>query len=108
MCAGQRGLAIAVNRQLVFSIRLDPQDAAARRQRKEAELNALNNGVSVLPENGDGHRSVAAAAVPRGNGTHEEAEDPQLGMFFGRAPGLASCGLYHRRLLKEPTHAFPA
>jgi len=56
-------LAIAVNRQLVFSIRLDPQDAAARRQRKEAELNALNNGVSVLPENGDGHRSVAAAAA---------------------------------------------
>ena len=30
-----------------------PQDAAARRQRKEAELNALNNGVSVLPENGE-------------------------------------------------------
>src|SRR5580704_15136076 len=63
MCAGQRGLAIAVNRQLVFSIRLDAQDAAARRQRKEAELNALNNGVPVLPKNDDGHRSVAAAVT---------------------------------------------
>jgi hypothetical protein len=46
-----------------LSVGKDTQDAAARRQRKEAELNALNNGVSVLPENGDGHRSVAAAAA---------------------------------------------
>jgi integrase/recombinase XerD len=44
-----------------LSVGNDAQDAAARRQRKEAELNALNNGVPILPENGDGHRSVAAA-----------------------------------------------
>jgi integrase len=41
----------------------DAQDAAARRQRKEAELNALNNGVSVLQEKGNGHPSVAAAVA---------------------------------------------
>jgi integrase/recombinase XerD len=44
-----------------ISVGKDAQDAEARRQRKEAELNALNNGVPVLPENGNGHRSLAAA-----------------------------------------------
>ena len=40
------------------------QRRRARRQRKEAELNALNNGVAVVPDNGDnGHRSVAAAVA---------------------------------------------
>jgi hypothetical protein len=41
----------------------DPLDAAARRERKEAELSALNNGVSVLPEAGNEHPSVAAAVA---------------------------------------------
>jgi integrase/recombinase XerD len=49
------------DRRVRLSVGKNPQDAAARRQRKEAELNALNNGVSVLPENGNGHRSLAAA-----------------------------------------------
>jgi NUMOD4 motif/HNH endonuclease len=48
-------------RRVRLSVGKDPQDAAARRQRKQAELNAVNNGVPVLPENGNGHRSVAAA-----------------------------------------------
>ena len=46
-----------------LSVGKDAQDGAARRQRKEAELNALNNGVTVLAENGDGHRTVAAAVA---------------------------------------------
>jgi integrase len=47
-----------------LSVGKDPQDASARRQRKEAELNALNNGVSVLPDNGkDGPRSIARAVA---------------------------------------------
>src|SRR6266852_3796694 len=47
-----------------LSVGKDPADAAARRQRKEAELNAVNNGVAVVPENSqNGHRSVAAAAA---------------------------------------------
>src|SRR5258708_26885003 len=47
-----------------LSVGKDPADASARRQRKEAELNAVNNGVSVVPENGqNGHRSVAAAGA---------------------------------------------
>jgi hypothetical protein len=36
-------------RRVRLSVGKDAQDAAARGQRKEAELNALNNGVSVLP-----------------------------------------------------------
>jgi integrase/recombinase XerD len=46
-----------------LSVGKDAADAAARRQRKEAELNAINNGVSVLPEAGNGRTSVAAAVV---------------------------------------------
>lgn len=36
-------------------------DAAARRQRKEAELNAVSNGVAVVPDSRNGnaaHRSA--------------------------------------------------
>ena len=50
-------------RRIRLSVGKDPQDAAARRQRKEAELNAINNGVSVLPESGDGQPSVATAVA---------------------------------------------
>jgi integrase/recombinase XerD len=49
-------------RRVRLSVGKDPADASARRQRKEAELSALNNGVPVLPENDqNGHRSLAAA-----------------------------------------------
>jgi integrase/recombinase XerD len=50
-------------RRVRLSVGKDAQDAAARRQRKEAELRALNNGVSILPESDDGHRAVAAAVA---------------------------------------------
>src|ERR1700690_4162691 len=43
-----------------LSVGKDPADATARRQRKEAELNAVNNGVSVVPDSQNGHRSIAA------------------------------------------------
>ena len=47
-----------------LSVGKDPQDAAARRLRKEAELYAVNNGVSVVAENSqNGHRSLAAAVT---------------------------------------------
>ncbi len=46
-----------------LSVGKDPADASARRQRKEAELNALNNGVSVVPDGQDGDISVAAAVA---------------------------------------------
>jgi integrase/recombinase XerD len=50
-------------RRVRLSVGKDAQEASARRLRKEAELNALNNGVSVLPENGTGYPSVAAAVA---------------------------------------------
>jgi integrase/recombinase XerD len=51
-------------RRVRLSVGKDGQEAAARRQRKQAELNALNNGVSVLPDNGkDGPRSMARAVA---------------------------------------------
>ena len=47
-----------------LSVGKDAADASARRLRKEAELNAVNNGVAIVPENGDnGQRSVAAAVA---------------------------------------------
>lgn len=47
------------SKRVRLSVGKDAQDAATRRLRKEAELNALNNGVTVLPENGNGRHSVA-------------------------------------------------
>src|SRR5262249_22585487 len=46
-----------------LSVGKDAQDAAARGLRKEAELNARNNGVAVAPENGNGRRSLAGTAA---------------------------------------------
>jgi integrase/recombinase XerD len=52
------------SKRVRLSVGKDPADASARRQHKEAELNAVNNGVSVVPENDqNGHRSVAAAVA---------------------------------------------
>ena len=48
-------------RRVRLSVGKDAGDASARRQRKEAELNAVNNGVSVVPDGQNGHRSIAAA-----------------------------------------------
>jgi integrase len=46
-----------------LSVGRDAQDAETWRLRKEAELNAINNGVAILPENGNGHPSIAAAVA---------------------------------------------
>jgi len=46
-----------------LSVGKDPADASARRQRKEAELNAVNNGAVIVPDGQNGHRSVAAAVA---------------------------------------------
>jgi integrase/recombinase XerD len=47
-----------------LSVGKDAADAGARRQRKEAELNAVNNGAAIVPQNGkDGRRSVAASVA---------------------------------------------
>ena len=43
-----------------LSVGRNAADAAARRLAKEAELNAINHGVAVTPQNGDGRRSFAA------------------------------------------------
>src|SRR5882724_11152091 len=46
-----------------LSVGKDPADGSARRLRKEAELNALNNGVTLAPDSQNGHRSLAAAVT---------------------------------------------
>jgi integrase/recombinase XerD len=52
------------SKRVRLSVGKDAADATARRLRKEAELNAVNNGVSVVPENGDNaHRSIASAVA---------------------------------------------
>ena len=50
-------------RRVRLSAGKDAQDAAIRQQRKQAELQALNNGVAVVPENGDARKSIRAAAA---------------------------------------------
>ncbi len=51
------------SKRVRLSVGKDASDASARRLRKEAELNAVNNGVAIVPENGNGHRSVAASVA---------------------------------------------
>jgi integrase/recombinase XerD len=46
-----------------LSVGKNAQDAAARRQRKEAELNALNNGVAVAESKQNGHRALGIAVA---------------------------------------------
>jgi integrase/recombinase XerD len=46
-----------------LSVGKDAQDAVARRQRKEAELNAVSNGVAVRPDGPSERRSSAAAVT---------------------------------------------
>jgi integrase/recombinase XerD len=51
------------SKRVRLSVGKDASDASARRLRKEAELNAVNNGAALVPENGNGHRSVAASVA---------------------------------------------
>jgi len=46
-----------------LSVGKDAADASAARLRKEAELNAVNHGAAIVPESGNGHRSVAASVA---------------------------------------------
>jgi len=48
------------SKRVRLSVGKDAADADARRRRKAAELNAVNNGAAIVPENGNGQRSVAA------------------------------------------------
>ena len=50
-------------RRVRLSVGKDAADASARRLRKEAELNAVNNGAIIVPEGKDGHRSIAASVA---------------------------------------------
>jgi integrase len=50
-------------RRVRLSVGKDAADASARRLRKEAELNAVNNGAAIVPEGKDGHRSIAASVA---------------------------------------------
>jgi len=51
------------SKRVRLSVGKDPADSSARRLRKEAELNAVNNGVTVVSDGQNGHRSLAAAVA---------------------------------------------
>jgi integrase/recombinase XerD len=51
------------SKRVRLSVGKDAGDADARRRRKAAELNAVNNGAVIVPENSNGPRSVAAAVA---------------------------------------------
>ncbi len=42
-------------KRIRLSVGKDHIDASNRQQRKQAELNAINNGVSIISETGSGH-----------------------------------------------------
>jgi integrase/recombinase XerD len=46
-----------------LSVGKDAQDAAARRHRKQAELHAVNNGVTVVPQTGNNGQTSLATAI---------------------------------------------
>ena len=46
-----------------LSVGKNAADASARRLAKEAELNAINHGVAIAPQNSNGRRSLAAAVA---------------------------------------------
>jgi integrase len=49
------------DKRVRLSVGKDAADACARRLRKEAELNAVNHGISVVSESDNGRRSLAGA-----------------------------------------------
>jgi integrase len=51
------------SKRVRLSVGKDPADASARRLRKEAELNAVNHGVTVTSEGQNGQRPVMAAVA---------------------------------------------
>jgi integrase len=51
------------SKRVRLSVGKDAQDAGIRRLRKEAELNAVNNGIAVMPENHNGHSVLLADAI---------------------------------------------
>lgn len=50
-------------RLMRLSVGKDAATASNRRQTKEAELNATNNGVTIVPENGEGRTSLLGAVT---------------------------------------------
>ena len=53
------------SKRVRLSVGKDPADASARRQRKAAELNAVNHGVVVVPENGQNGAGLQEVAQGR-------------------------------------------
>ena len=51
------------SKRVRLSVGKDPADASARRQRKESELNAVNNGISVVPDAQNGYHSLSVAVA---------------------------------------------
>jgi integrase/recombinase XerD len=91
-----------------LSVGKGPADASARRQRKTAELNAINNGVPVAsPDGQNGHRMVSTAVVQfleetkltKKSKTHA-AYDTCLRYFMESCPKLYLEDLQRRDLLK--------
>ncbi|MGA7929459.1 MAG: phage integrase SAM-like domain-containing protein [Candidatus Sulfotelmatobacter sp.] len=98
---GARGVRLSVGK--------DPADASARRQRKEAELDAINNGVPVRtsPDGQNGHRMVSTAVaqfleetkLTKKSKTHA-AYDTSLRYFMESCPKLYLEDLPRSDLLK--------
>ena len=102
------------SKRVRLSVGKDPADAGARRQRKEAELNALNNGVTVVPDDQNGRRSLAAAVTdfldetkltkkPRTHSAYSTA----LNYFLESCPKLNVEDVDRKDLLKRSSRRMP-
>ena len=95
------------SKRVRLSVGKDPADAGSRRQRKEAELNALNNGVAVAPDGQNGQRSLAAAVtdfldetkLTKKPKTHS-AYSTALSYFLESCPKLHVEDVHRKDLLK--------
>lgn len=82
------------SKRVRLSVGKDAADASARRQRKEAELNAVNSGVSVGPDGQNGRRSVAVAFA-------EFLDETKLTKKPKMLAAYSTCPIVLRRILPQ-------
>jgi len=85
-------------KRIRLSVGKDHIDASNRQQRKQAELNAINNGVSIISETGSGHPMIAGAVA-------EYIDETELTKKPKTVAAYRNCAELLHRILPEAVHA---
>ena len=85
-------------KRIRLSVGKDHIDASNRQQRKQAELNAINNGVSIISETGSGHPTIAGAVT-------EYIDETELTKKPKTVAAYRNCAELLHRILPEAVHA---